>query len=122
MGEVIDQQIAQISALLEQKLRVRGRTFEAKVRKAGRRLPRAVRRDATYLVQSIALAENPKLARMVDATKLSRAHANMVRHLESIDPSIERRAAFLNLAASIAFAVLMTAILVVFVLVQRGFV
>lgn len=122
MGQPLEHQIEQVRALLEQKLRVRGRTLAHQIRKAGRRLPRAVRHDATYLAQSIALAENPKLARMVNATKLNNAHANVVRYLEGIDPGEHRRTALLNLTASIAFALLVTAVLVLFVLVQRGFV
>ena len=112
----------QISALLENKLRIRGKSLAVQLRKAGRRLPRAVRRDARYIIQSADLTDNPKLARMVDAKKLKRAHANVVRHLETVDLSAQRRTALLNLIASIAFAILMTFILVLFVLIQRGFV
>lgn len=114
--------VEEVSALLESKLRVRAPTLGGQVRKAGRRLPRGVRRDATFLAQSIALTDNPKLARMVDAGKMRQAHTNVVRHLEAIDVSRQRRTAALNMIASIAFAILFTAILVLFVLVQRGFV
>lgn len=118
MHQIVDE----ISALLDDKLRVRGKTLAAQVRKAGRRLPRAVRRDATFIVQSMALTDNPKLARMVDHKKLQRARANIVRHLEGVNLSEQRRTAALNMVASIAFVILFTGILVLFVLVQRGFV
>ena len=122
MGTDIHTQVAEISTLLEQKLRVRGRTLDAQIRKAGRLLPRHVRRDATYITQSIALTDNPKLARMVDTKKFARAHANVVRHLEGVNLSEKRTTAAINLIASIAFALLATGVLVLFVLVQRGFV
>ncbi len=112
----------EISTLLEDKLRVRGKTLAAQLRKAGRRLPRGVRRDATFIVQSSVLTDNPKLARMVDSKKLRQAHRNVVSHLEKVDLSQQRRTAALNMIASIAFAILFTAVLVLFVLVQRGFV
>lgn len=122
MGEDVHKQVAEIQALLEEKLHARGRTLAAQLRKVGRLLPRHVRRDATYLAQSVALTDNPKLARMVDAKKINRAHANVVAHLNTINVTERRVTAALNLIASIAFVLLVTAALVLFVLVQRGFV
>lgn len=122
MSDEMHQIVDEISGLLDDKLRVRGKTLAAQIRKAGRRLPRAVRRDATYIVQSMALTDNPKLSRMVDHKKLQRARANIVRHLEGVDLSEQRRTAALNMVASVAFVILVTGILVLFVLVQRGFV
>lgn len=122
MGEPVDQQIADVRALLEQKLRVRGRTLETQVRKAGRRLPRWVRRDANYIAQSVTLLDNPKLARMVNDAKFRSAQANVVNYLQSIDVGAHRRDAAVSMIASIAFALLVTAVLVLIVLVQRGFV
>jgi len=107
---------------LETKLRVRGRSLEAQIRKAGRLLPRGVQKDATYLAQSIALTEHPKLARMVDMPKASRAHRNVLSYLEGTDMAAQRRGMALNIAAAVVFALLVTGGLVLFVLVQRGFV
>ncbi len=122
MGKDVHQQVTELRVLLDEKLGVRGRTLAIQIRKAGRLLPRHVRRDATYIAQSVALTDNPKLARMVDNAKLQRAHANVVAYLNSINVTERRVTAALNLAASIAFALLVTAVLVLFVLVQRGFV
>lgn len=122
MGKDIHQQVAALQASLEEKLGVRGRTLQAQLRKAGRRLPRHVRRDATYVAQSVALADNPKLARMVDEARMMRAHKNVMAHLNTINVTERRVTAALNLIASIAFVLLVTAALVLFVLVQRGLV
>jgi hypothetical protein len=122
MALTMQQMVDEVSAALDAKLRVRGRTLEAQVRKAGRLLPRGVKRDATYLMKAAPLAANPKLARMVDMTKAKQAHRNVLAFLEGFDLGARRRTAALNLVASIAFALMVTGILLLFVLVQRGFV
>lgn len=122
MALTLQQMVDEVRAGLEAKLRVRGRTLDAQIRKTGRLLPRRVRRDATYLAQILPLSANPKLARMVDTAKAKQAHRNICDFLESIDVGAQRRSAALNLVASIAFALLVTGVLLLFVLVQRGFV
>lgn len=120
MATDIHTQVEEIRALLDQKLGVRGRTFEAQVRKARRFLPRALRREMIYFVQAQALADNPKLQRMIDRPRLEAAHRNAVYFLERVDSGQSRRTAALGIAASIAFGLLVTAIVVLVVVVQRG--
>ena len=122
MVHTIEQQVAEIRGLLETKLRVRGPSLAAQVRKSGRALPRAVRRDLAFMVQSADLVKNPKLARMVDPHRAERAHRNTVAYLNTVDAREQRITAVINVAASIALAVLVTAAVVLYVLVQRGFV
>ncbi|WP_322891786.1 MULTISPECIES: hypothetical protein [unclassified Yoonia] len=119
MGSDIHIQIEEIRALIDQKLGVRARTFEAQVRKARRFLPRGLRRELIYVAQAQALVDNPKLQRMIDHQRLDAAYRNAVYHLQRIDVKERRRTAALNLAASIAFGLLVTGILVLVVLVQR---
>ncbi len=118
----MQQMVNEVRDGLQGKLHVRGRSLDAQIRKAGRRLPRRVRQDATYLAQGVALMENPKLARMIDIGKARQAHRNVMAHLNSIDIAAQRRNAALNLVASIAFALLVTGVLLLFVLWQRGFI
>ena len=122
MVHMIEQNVAEIRALLESKLRVRGASLAVQARKAGRRLPRAVRRDLAYLIESSELIRNPKLVRMVDTNHTARAYRNTVAFLERVDLREQRITKLINLAAAIALAVLATAALVIFVLVQRGYV
>lgn len=122
MALTIEQMASEVRAGLDSKLRVRGRSLDAQIRKAGRLLPRAIKRDAIYLAQALPLAANPKLARMIDMDKARQSHRNILAFLEGIDMAAQRRTAALNLVASIAFALLVTGILLLFVLVQRGFV
>ena len=118
----LQQMVDEVREGLVDKLRVRGRSLDVQVQRAGRLLPRRVKRDATYLAQAMALADNPKLARMVDMAQARQAHERVLGFLGGIDPGAQRRTAALNLVASIAFALLVTAVLVLFVLVQRGFI
>jgi hypothetical protein len=122
MVKTIEQNIADIRALLETKLRVRGASLAVQLRKARRHLPRAVRRDLTYLIDSAELSQNPKLVRMVDATRVARAHRNAVAFLENVEMREQRITGLINVVAAIALAVLVTAALVIYVLVQRGYV
>ncbi|MDB4111082.1 hypothetical protein N9571_00780 [Yoonia sp.] len=122
MTLTMHQMVDEVRAALADKLRVRGWSLAVQVRKAGRRLPRAVRRDAVYLVQTIGLVDNPKLARMIDMRRAQLAHRNILAFLETVDVAAERRGIALQIAASIALVLLVTGLLLLFVLVQRGFV
>lgn len=120
MASDIHIKVDEIRALLDQKLGVRARTFEAQVRKARRYIPRNLRRELIYFAQAQALADNPKLQRMIDRARLDSAHRNAVSFLERVDLSQRRRTTALSIAASIAFGLLVTAIVVLVVVVQRG--
>ncbi len=122
MAKTLQQMVDEVRAAMESRLRVRGKSLDAQVRKAGRRLPRRVRQDATYLAQGMAVAGNPKLLRMIDMAKARQAHRNVLAYLESVDFSAQRRNAALNMITSIAFALLVTGVLLLFVLWQRGFI
>ncbi|MBQ2260607.1 MAG: hypothetical protein II336_04495 [Loktanella sp.] len=120
MASDIHIKVEKIRALLDQRLGVRARTFEAQVRKARRLLPRGLRRELVYFAQAQALADNPKLQRMIDRARLEAAYTNAVYFLERADIGQRRRTAALGVAASIAFGLLITAIVVLVVVVQRG--
>lgn len=114
--------VDEVSEAMADKLRVRGKSLAIQIRKAGRMLPRRIQRDATYLAQAADVAENPKLARMVDMRKAQIARKDVLAFLETVDLAAERRNMTLQIIASIAFALLFTGIVLLFVLVQRGFV
>ncbi|WP_108816233.1 hypothetical protein [Loktanella sp. Alg231-35] len=122
MAMTLQQMVDEVRAAMEGKLRVRGPSLMAQIAKAGRLLPRRVRSDASYLAQAAALAQNPKLARTVDMARAKQAHRRVLGFLSGIDLGAQRRTAALNMIASIAFALLVTGAVVLFVLVQRGFV
>jgi hypothetical protein len=121
-GQGFQAEVDEVSALLAERLRVRGRTLEIQLRRAGRLLPRALQREGSYLVQANLLTQNPKLARMIDAAKAEAAHRNLVAHLKSIDAGAARRGKLLNLTALIAFNLLLVSGLLLWWMVAQGYV
>ncbi len=114
------EQAEQISALLREKLGVRGRDLECRLRRAGRLLPRHVRRQADVIVQARAMQASPKLARLVDDAALARALRRCHEHLSAIDPWERRKTRIIAFLSVNAFNLLVTAGLVIAVLSWRG--
>tara|TARA_R110002051_G_scaffold36609_5_gene79311 strand:+ start:3876 stop:4247 length:372 start_codon:yes stop_codon:yes gene_type:complete len=121
-GDLLQNQVDEIRKLMETRLRIRGKTLDQQVRKAGRLLPRALRRDATYLAHAATVMQHPKLARMVDGVKATSAHARLALYLTSVDPKDRARGKLLAWLGSLAFGFLVVVIMTVVVLVQRGIV
>ncbi len=113
------EQADEISALLGEKLGVRGRDLDSRLRRAGRLLPRHVRRQAEVIVQARAMQASPKLARLVDEAALGRAFRICHDHLSAIDPRERRRARFLDILTVNAFNLVVIAGLVIAVLSWR---
>jgi len=111
----------EVFSLMGERLSVGGRDLAARTRKAGRRLPRRIRREAQYLAEAAKLAQNPKLARMVDPGRVAHAHATCLRHLQSIDGAERRRAYTLGVLGSIGFAVFFVGAAFIAVLVWREY-
>lgn len=118
----VQQMADRVNQLLEERLRLKGGTLEDKLRRAGRRLPRAVRDAGAALAAAVAMMQSPKLMHQVDDETVAVAYDTCVRHLTKINPGEARRGLILNMAASIAFSLLVVAVLFVAVLYWRGYV
>ena len=104
----------QVAALMETHLGTRGAELASAVRKAGRRLPRAQRAQAQVLIEAQALPAHPKLMRRLDHAAVDAAYTGLVTYLEAIDLAEARKTRRLNLAAGLAFNLLL--VLVAFLL------
>lgn len=123
MGLVTITQMAdRVSALMEERLGARGRTFQDKLRTHGRKLPRRVRDAAEGLAAAAEKAQNPKLLAQIDEELVSEAYDVCMKHLGRIGRADRRKGAVLNIAASIAFSLLVVAVGVIAYLVWRGYV
>lgn len=123
MSLVTVQQMAdRVDQLLEERLRLKGGTLEDKLRRAGRRLPRAVRDAGAALATAVTMMQSPKLMHQVDDETVAHAYDICVRHLTKLNPAEARKGVILNIAASIAFSLLVVAVLLVGFLYWRGFV
>jgi hypothetical protein len=121
MGLVTVQQMAdRVSGLLDERLHVKGRTLDEQMRKVGRRLPRNVRDAGEALGAAVMMIGNPKLMAQVDDETVAMAYDICVRHLTTINPSAARKGLLLDLAARIAFALLVVAVLFLTVVYWRG--
>ncbi len=86
-GDQVTEYADKIRALMTERLRIKARSLEAQIHKSGRRLPRRVKRDASFIAKAEVLAQNPKLARMVDHAAVEKAADNVITHLLAIDPT-----------------------------------
>ncbi|MBQ1202705.1 MAG: hypothetical protein IIX61_02690 [Loktanella sp.] len=120
MASEMHMQADEIRGLLEQRLGIRARSLEAQVRKARRHLPRALRRELIYFAQSESLVDNPKLHRMLNPARLEAAHRDAVAFLSKVNSSTKRKAEALQIAASIAFGLLVMGIVLIAALIQRN--
>ncbi len=118
----VQQMAARVDQLLEERLRLKGGTLEDKLRRAGRRLPRAVRDAGAALATAATMMQSAKLMHQVDDETVAVAYDTCVRHLTKVNPAEVRKGLILNMAASIAFSLLVVGVLFVAVLYWRGFV
>ncbi len=116
----VQQKAQQVSALLEERLQLRGRSLSVQARRGRRFLSRHLRREADYLSRAADLAQNPKLMRMIDEGRVNRAHAQLVDFLEAIDPADRRKGAVLSLLGSLSINLIAVFVLFIAVLVWRG--
>lgn len=110
-----------VSALLSERLGVKGRSLSEQIDRAGRRLPRKVRAEARILANATGLHSNPKLAAIADHARVAHAYNICVGHLGKIGQSERRRAFLREVLERVAVAMFVTLILVVSVLWLRGF-
>ena len=123
MSAVTIQQMAdRVSALMEERLAVRGATLVDKVRKGGRLLPRKVRLAAERLAVAGANAQNPRLLLQIDEGVVSKDYDICVRHLTAINAGAGMRRLLGSMVTSVAFGLLMLGVAVIAVLKWRGFV
>ncbi len=116
----IIQMTDRVSALIEERLGIRGRTLEDKVRKAGRRLPKKVRLAAAALADAQKMAQNPKLLVQLDEGEVAANYDTCIRHLGGINRGAARKSAVLGAAASAAFAIFIVMLLAIAVIYWRG--
>ena len=118
----VKQMADRVDQLLEERLHLKGGTLDSKLRRAGRRLPRPVRDAGAALATAVMMMQSPKLMRQVDDATVAVAYDICVRHLTSVSPSAGRNGLILSIAASIAFSLLVVAVLLAGVLYWRGFI
>ena len=122
MSAVTIQQMAErITALMEQKLRLKGKDLREELRKGGRILPRRVRAAAEELADAAEKSQNPKLLLQIDETAVVAAYDVCSKHLSKIDAGYLWTSSMLRTASSIVISLFVVVLLAVGVLYWRGY-
>lgn len=120
-GQTVPHAFERISALVADRLHLRGHSLTLQLQRARRHLPWRVRREAAILSEAETLWQNPRLHRRIDLARLERAARNLERHLRPLGAAERRRALLMGILASLAFNMLAVAGLLMGVLVWRGY-
>ena len=111
----------ELALRMSEQLRVRGSGLAEVAAKAGRKLPRHLHAEVGVVVEALQMGENPKLARLVDAKRITIADRKVRRFLAKQNPAAERRGEILDRIAAIAFVLVVIVLIVFFVLLSRGY-
>lgn len=121
-GGQVNEYVDEVRRLIEERLRLRGRSLEHQLRRAGRLLPNSLQREGRYLSQAAALMGHPKLRLMIDEAKVETAHRRLVEHLQGVDPAEQRKTRLLGIAGVISFNLIVVVGALIGWLVWRGYV
>ena len=116
----LDKTVEELRLLMQEKLRLRGRSLGRLAAKAGRRLPKGVQRDVETLSAAQMQCQNPKLARMVDTSSVTAAHTRIREHLKAIDPKERRKTKMLNMLGLISFQLIFMVVVFIAYVWWRG--
>lgn len=111
----------QVLDAIEKTFRFRARHLDKAMRRVGRRLPKDAHRASDLIKDAKLQAENPKLARMIDAGSIGGAFETIERRLGAVNPDERRKSAWLSMLGSQVFNLIVVFGLFVIVLVWRGF-
>ncbi|MEP2641176.1 hypothetical protein [Roseobacter sp.] len=102
----IDTQTAQLSAILDRRLAIKGPAFADQIRRAVRLLPRHLRPQAQLVQQAVDLGGQPRALRQLDEARVARACEELSVYFEGLDLAQMRRTRILSVLAAIVFNLL----------------
>ena len=121
-GDSVNKYTDEVQSLIEERLRIKGRTLEKALARAGRLLPKWAHREGRYLVQASQLMGHPKLRLMIDESKVEKAHDLLVAHLKTIDPNERRKTRVLGVLGVVSFNLILVFAAFIVYLVWRDYV
>ena len=108
--------------LFKDKLGVKAPDLNLAFRRAARELPRGLRADGRLLSRTEAVIGNPRVARQLEAAPVWAAFDRVQSHLRKVDVAYRRRGKILDIAATVAFNLLIVSAAFVLFLGWRGYV
>ena len=121
-GDSVNKYADEVQSLIEERLRIKGRTLEKALARAGRLLPKWAHREGRYLAQASQLMGHPKLRLMIDEAKVVKARDMLVAHLKAIDPKERRKTRVLGVLGVISFNLILVFAAFMVYLVWRDYV
>lgn len=91
------------------------------LRRRGGALPRRLRKQAQMLARADTLCAQPKVARQLDLAALTRSHQALTAHLKPLGELSRWRGRLIGFGASVALGVLVLFAVIVWMLLQRGY-
>ena len=122
MSISVQQMADRVAELMEARLRVKGDGLTAKLKRGGGLLPRRVIAAAEILARANEQAKIPHLQMHLDPEKNANAYDVCVRYLKPLGAGARWRARMWGMASTIAAIVLVTAVLLLSVMLWRGFI
>lgn len=112
----------EVADMMKERLGIRGKDLATKLRYTGRMMPKRIKQDARFLAEATRLATNPKLSRMINLDQVEAAHQTCMEFLETVDVADRRKGVVLGILGSLAMVFLVVTVLVLTVLVWRGYI
>lgn len=112
----------EISGLLDDKLGASGRDVSVQLQKVRRRFPRRLRPSLALLQDAAPMADNPRMAQVLDDPRYDKAASDIITHLSRINLSERRKSWWLGMLGGMAFNLLAVLILFLIALAVLGYV
>lgn len=117
----IQDQVTLCLTMMREKLGLRAADMTQALPRARRRLPRHVYKGAVALAAAEPLLVHPKLRLTLDTVTLSKAARDLQAYLDDIDLKDRRKAWWLGVLGGVSFNLIALAVVVIVVLVWRGY-
>ncbi len=117
----LEQRADHLAQLMRERLGIPGKGLEEKFARSERVLPAHIHDKLALIVKALQQSRHPKLSRQVDMKPVEAASHDVERYLESISPWKRRWKLLVDHLADAAIGILIMIILVVLVLIWRGF-
>lgn len=116
------QQVQDIRDQIQSRFGVEGPSLAVQLRRLGRRVPKAIKVPLHQMAEAEKMLDNPKLAHQIDTRQMALAHEACCAGLSKITLMGRRKAAVLGALGGFSANLIILFVILVLVLVWRGFV
>lgn len=121
-GQTLQTDIQHSLVLMREKLGIRGGKASDTLSRSKRLMPRHVYRSVRSLADAEPFLEHPKLRQTLDTDSLAEAAQNVTSYLNAVDTADRRKGWWLGMLGGLVFNMIAFGILLIVVLIWRGFI